>query len=155
MIFGRHTKRYTATLFAAVVCLAMCVACGIDQCRVAMTDVDSGSWDDTITVSYENIDTTAVYDLSVVLHVSHDFDLPELPLNIEILTPDSMRLREDVTLATAAIESSEISYSKDVEAPYRRSIRLYRQGIYTISITPREPVAGVESAGVTFQPVKK
>lgn len=150
-----HPKRYMAMILAASVCLTSCVACGIEPCRVAMTDVDSGSWEDTATVRFDNTDTASLYDLSVVLHVSPSFDCEQVSLNVEILSPDSMRLTEDVTLATAVLEASDKASGRDVEAPYRRSVRLQSKGCYTISITPREPVVGVEAAGVTFQPVTK
>ena len=153
MASALHTFRHWAMMPAAAVCLAFCTACGIEPCRVAMADVDSSSWDDTVTVTYENADTAALYDLSVVLHVVPAFKSEQLPLSIEILSPDSMRLTEDVTLVTTAADVPPTSYGKDMEAPYRRSVRLHSKGCYTISLTPREPVAGVEAAGVTFQPV--
>ena len=153
MASALHTRRHRATITAAAACLALCAACSVEPCRVAMADVDSGSWDETVTVSYENADTASLYDLSVVLHVVPSFRAEQIALSIEILSPDSMRLTEDVTLATTAADAPPTSYGKDMEAPYRRSVRLKGKGCYTISLTPREPVAGVEAAVVTFQPV--
>lgn len=131
----------------------MFAACGTEPCRVVMTDVDSGRWEESVTVVYENADTVSLYDMSVVLRVTPGFDMWQLPLDMEILSPDSMRMREQLTLATADAEPSPVSYGREVEFPYRRRVRLHSQGGYTVNITPRTPVAGVESAGVTFQPV--
>ena len=134
--------------------MTACVACGMDPCRVAMTDVDSSRWDQPVTVAYENTDTTSLYDMSVVLHVSPRFDMEHISFDIEILSPDSMRMREQVALAVVDKDTvSADAYGKDVEAPYRRRVRLSRKGHYTVTLTPSEPVSDVEAAGVTFQPV--
>lgn len=119
-----------------------------------MADVDSSRWEQTATVTYENTDTTTLYDMSVVLHVSPRFDMRQMTFDIEILSPDSMRMREQVTLAIIDKDSvAADAYGKDVEAPYRRRVRLHRKGAYAVRLTPLPPVAEVEAAGVTFQPV--
>ncbi|OKY93520.1 MAG: hypothetical protein BHV65_11745 [Alistipes sp. 58_9_plus] len=59
-----------------------------------MADVDSSRWDQPVTVAYENTDTTSLYDMSVVLHVSPRFDMEHISFDIEILSPDSMRMRQ-------------------------------------------------------------
>ena len=119
-----------------------------------MADVDSSRWDQPVTVAYENTDTTSLYDMSVVLHVSPRFDMEHISFDIEILSPDSMRMREQVALAVVDNDTvSADAYGKDVEAPYRRRVRLSRKGAYTVTLTPSEPVSEVEAAGVTFQPV--
>lgn len=134
--------------------MAACAACGVEPCRVAMADVDSSRWDQAVTVTYENTDTASLYDMSVVLHVSPQFDMQHMSFDIEILSPDSMRMREQVTLAIVDKDSvAADAYGKDVEAPYRRRVRLSRKGPYAVTLTPREPVSDVEAAGVTFQPV--
>ena len=128
-------NRHKGAIPVAAACLAVCAACGTEPCRVVMTDVDRSRWDDTATVVYENSDTVSLYDM------------------LEILSPDSMRMREQLTLATVDAGPAPASYGGDMEFPYRRRVRLHSQGSYTVNITPRMPVAGVESAGVAFQPV--
>ena len=68
--------------------MTACVACGMEPCRVAMADVDSSRWDQPVTVAYENTDTTSLYDMSVVLHVSPRFNMEHISFDIEILSPD-------------------------------------------------------------------
>ena len=146
-------NRHKGAIPVAAACLAVCAACGTEPCRVVMTDVDRSRWDDTATVVYENSDTVSLYDMSVVLHVTPGFGMRQLTLDMEILSPDSMRMREQLTLATVDAGPAPASYGGDMELPYRRRVRLHSQGSYTVNITPRTPVAGVESAGVAFQPV--
>lgn len=136
-----------------IACLAMGMACGTEPCRVTMTDVDSGHWEKDATVVYDNTDTSTLFDLTIILHVKPDFEQRQLPLDIEILSPDSLRVRERLNLAVLDGHAApSASYGRDVEIPYRQRIRLRREGAYTIRITPRQAISGVESAGVAFLP---
>lgn len=118
-----------------------------------MTDISERQWSRTVSVAYANTDTVSLYDMSVILHTVPDFSEQSLPLTVEVITPDSLRMCEQVVLTAIHDSVPRSTYGKEVEAPYRERIRFSRQGNYTIKITPDEPVAGVESAGVAFEPV--
>lgn len=128
--------------------------CRMVECNVKVVDVDTRLWSEKATVTFVNGDTTSMRDMNVMLHVNRTFEAERVQLEIGMLTPDSLRYCERVTLPVD-IEWGVNQQYIDVELPYRRNVHLAHEGEYIISLTPVTAVSGVEAAGINFQTTTK
>lgn len=134
-----------------VVIAIICCSCNINPNSVAVADVSRSGWVEQIDLVYDNQDTSALYDMGVVLRLSSGFQAKMLQLNMVIVTPDSLRYEERVALPVTVGQWHKEAESKEIVLPYRQNVHLARQGVYGVSITPEGSVVGVEAAGVIFE----
>lgn len=125
------------------------VQCRMAECNVALADVNVISWSDEAVVTFCNDDTTALRNLDLVLHVDRSFDSRELRFDIAVITPDSLRCVERVTVPSSVRWRGNIRRT-DIRMPYRRNVRFACEGEYAVGITPVGEVNGVEAAGMDF-----
>ena len=104
--------------------------------------------DFSLTVWYTSIEKC---DMSVMLHINRSFKAEEVELQITMLTPDSLRYTEQVTLPVKLYDKHGAMAAIDVELPYRQNVELRRKGAYIWQITPVEEITGVEAVGISFQ----
>lgn len=129
--------------------LILC-ACNIEPDKVVMCDVHRASWRDAATIAYDNTSIERC-DMSVMLHINRSFKAKEVALQITMLTPDSLRYTEQVTLPIKLNDKRGAMAATDVELPYRHNVELRRKGAYIWQITPVEEITGVEAVGISFQ----
>lgn len=129
---------------------ALMAACSTQPDMVVMSDVDNSDWSDMATVSYLNSELGEC-DMSIVLHVNPNFKQKNIALEITMLTPDSLRLTEQVHFNVEHSPQRKTLADTDVEIPYRRNLNLKHKGQYVWQITPSQSIRGVESAGIKFQ----
>jgi hypothetical protein len=125
-------------------------ACNIEPDKVVMCDVHRASWRDAATIAYDNTSIERC-DMSVMLHINRSFKAEEVELQITMLTPDSLRYTEQVTLPIKLNDKRGAMAATDLELPYRHNVELRRKGEYVWQITPVEEIAGVEAVGISFQ----
>ena len=143
--------RAIGKILLSVVTLLLFVQCRTTECSVVMEDVNINDWSEETTVSYTNKQTANNYDLNIVLHVNRRFEAKQLEFEITTMTPDSLRYSEQVTLPVSLSWENPTAVTTDIELPYRRDVTLRCEGEYTMVITPRQSVVGVEAAGINFQ----
>lgn len=143
--------RAIGKILLSVVTLLLFVQCRTTECSVVMEDVDINDWSEETTVSYTNKQTANNYDLNIVLHVNRRFEAKQLEFEITTMTPDSLRYSEQVTLPVSLSWENPTAVTTDIELPYRRDVTLRCEGEYTMVITPRQSIVGVEAAGINFQ----
>lgn len=143
--------RAIGKILLSVVTLLLFVQCRTTECNVVMEDVDINDWSEETTVSYTNKQTANNYDLNIVLHVNRRFTAKQLEFEITTMTPDSLRYSEQVTLPVSLSWENPTAVTTDIELPYRRDVTLRCEGEYTMVITPRQSIVGVEAAGINFQ----
>ena len=138
-------------ILLSVVTLLLFVQCRTTECSVVMEDVDLNDWSEETTIAYTNKQTANNYDLNIVLHVNRRFTAKQLEFEITTMTPDSLRYSEQVTLPVSLSWENPTAVTTDIELPYRRDVTLRCEGEYTMVITPRQSIVGVEAAGINFQ----
>lgn len=129
---------------------ALISACSVQPDMVVMSDVNNSDWSEMATLSYDNR-TLKECDMSILLHVNRHFEQQSVSLQITMLTPDSLRYTEQVTLNVEQQPQRPSMAATDVELPYRRNLHLKHKGVYVWQITPAQSIEGVESAGIKFQ----
>ena len=90
------TKRDIRTIFGIgfTVLLTACIA----DIQVCMTDINPQGWNEGISVTYPNKDTTALRDLYVVIRHDERAVEAEIPVIIQTLTPDSLTFEEMISI---------------------------------------------------------
>lgn len=124
-------------------------ACSITPNMVAMSDVDNKDWSEAAQLTYTN-SSIEQCDMSIVIHVNHSFAMEELPLQITMFTPDSLRYTEQVVLPVKHQQLRPTTIAADIELPYREDVHLRCKGEYTWHITPSQNITGVEAVGIKF-----
>lgn len=132
-------------LFVAVFAAAGCTSPRLS----VVTDVDSRSWERPADIILENTDTTTLRDVTIFLRSNRRFEADSLPLHLLILTPDSLRYEERLTLRPGRQQVSAALMAES-EIPYRRRVIFRRAGQYRIIITPGQPIQGMEAIGINI-----
>ena len=135
----------------AALAIVLLGSCSVGESVVAMGDVSLDGWDEPVSITYHNVDTSSLLDLDVTLHVNRRFEAPSIALEITTFTPDSLRYSESVTLPVRVRWPSNRAKTTDIALPYRRDVHFAHEGEYHISLRPLQDVVGVEAAGITFQ----
>ncbi|MDL2320000.1 gliding motility lipoprotein GldH [Alistipes sp. OttesenSCG-928-B03] len=145
----RTRNRIWRTAIAAVIAatiLAGCISTGIP----VAVDVDPLGWrtGDTLAIRLENADTVGMYDIGLLVRCDKTFAEQQLPLNIRITTPDSLRYEEELTATFLDDVPKNTDYSETL-IPYRRQVQLATTGTYMFEIVPRKDnVRGIWSVGI-------
>ena len=91
--------------------------------------------------------TVTLRDAAIFLRYNDRFTEDTLTVRITTLSPDSLRFEEEFLLAIVRTDTPA-ALQHETLIPYRRQIRLLREGGYRILVTPVRPVRGVEAVGV-------
>ena len=142
-------KVLSAVIMLAV---ALCVAsCSNERNIVVMTDVDIAKWEEPKSVTLKNDIGKCTGELTIVLHVNRRFKAEKVELEIVSRTADSLRYGEKISSRPTIEWPAPSAHSVDVEIPYRHNVEMRRAGDYTYTITPLQPLQGVESVGISFR----
>lgn len=133
--------RYAGIVPALLLC--GCIA----SHRSVATDVDSGAWRDTAQLTFRNEDTLGLSDLHFFLRYNDRFTGDTLPVEVIVLSPDSLRVSERVTLRIRRM-AGPASMAHEAKIPYRRRIRFSRKGAYRVLVVPDTTVRGIEAVGI-------
>lgn len=133
-------------LLAGGVLLTAAGGCGSPY-QTSAADVNPLRWEEPAGIRIENADTVTLRDAAIFLRYNDRFAEDTLTVRIATLSPDSLRFEEEFLLAIVRT-GGPAALQHETLIPYRRRIRLLRNGEYRIFITPVRPVRGVEAVGV-------
>lgn len=137
-----------------LVCVASVVAfvqCNAPRNVVLFDDVNLGEWREPAEVVLHHQQGRSVGDMSILLHVNHNFSADTIGVEVVVHTPDSLRYTERIVMPVTVEWGDDKNGFVDVEIPYRRDVSFAVEGDYLISLRPLRGVQGVEAAGVNFQ----
>lgn len=117
--------------------------------QAVMEDVDPYNWSREVCVRIENGDTLTLRDFSLVIRSNRHFQRDTLELEMTLQAPDSSHYSEVVAFPMNHPRRAAALRLID-EAPYRRHVILNQFGAYRLTITPTEPIRGVEAVGVNI-----
>ena len=132
-------------LTTIVVCVAVLCGCTAGR-RSHMAEIHGSTWDRPATVTIENSDTTGLYDIRIALRHNGLRAGETIEMTVRTQTPDSMWVEEPMRLRIADDGRSRPS-QHETSAVYRRRVRLAREGLYRITVTPVRAVRGVTAVG--------
>lgn len=133
-------------LLAGGVLLTAAGGCGSPY-QTSAADVNPLRWEEPAGIRIENADTVTLRDAAIFLRYNDRFTEDTLTVRITTLSPDSLRFEEEFLLAIVRTDTPA-ALQHETLIPYRRRIRLLREGGYRILVTPVRPVRGVEAVGV-------
>lgn len=108
----------------------------------ATTDVDPRGWSTPAQVLLENSDSLSISELRIIVRAQDDYSPLLLPVELSVLTPDSLATSEQLTLIIASGESS---------LPYRSGVVLRRTGKYNFTFTPLAEARGITAIGIEIR----
>lgn len=117
--------------------------------QAVMEDVDPYGWNRAVSVRIENGDTLTLRDLSLVVRSNRHFRSDSLRLKLTLHAPDSSHYTEQVAFVMNHPHRPAALRLVD-EVPYRRRVILSQFGGYRFTITPTEPIRGVEAVGLNI-----
>lgn len=138
-------------LLVCVVSVVAFVQCNAPRNVVLFDDVNLGEWCEPAEVVLHKQQGQSVADMSIVLHVNHNFSADTIGVEVAVHTPDSLRYVERVVMPVQVEWGDDKNGFVDVEIPYRRDVSFAVEGDYLISLQPLSVLQGVEAAGVNFQ----
>ncbi len=145
----RRTLR-TLRVFYYLAAALLVVGCGRDSGReIVIREVPPGGWNarQPVAVAYENADTLSQRNLAVLVRFRSDFAYDRLDFVLETATPDSLLLRDTLSVRPDPAEAASLSYI-DARMAYRSRSLLGRTGEYRFTFTPLRPVEAVIGVGV-------
>ena len=138
-------------LLVCAVSVVAFVQCNAPRNVVLFDDVNLGEWCEPAEVVLRKQQGQSVADMSIVLHVNHNFSADTIGVEVAVHTPDSLRYVERVVMPVTVEWGDDKNGFVDVEIPYRRDVSFAVEGDYLISLQPLSVLQGVEAAGVNFQ----
>lgn len=140
---------YLALAFIATIA----VSCNKQAHSIEMHDVKSDAWSTTEEFTYDNTDSLAKRDLSLVVRYGTGYVADSVSLRILTISPDSMVTEEPFTLRIPRIKEVR---PEEQTFLYRRNVVLSRKGEYHFRLTPDSIVDGISSIGIIVsEPAKK
>ena len=121
--------------------------------RVA--DVNPMGWypTDKLDVVFPNDDSLSVYDLYIVIRYDVTYAAESIPLDIEVLTPDSTGYSERFEAVFVPMEEIAGNYV-ETDVPSRVNTILGQKGNYIFTFSPsRSTVEGITAIGLKSFPV--
>lgn len=112
-------------------------------------DVDAGMWNAPAVIELANTDTVTLRDLRLFIRCNERFTADSLPLQVMVLSPDSLRYEEHVTLRPVP-GRHPAALNRVCEWPYRTRVRLTDTGDYRVVIRPVTPQQGIEAMGINI-----
>lgn len=140
-------KRLISMAIAAIL-LVGCMA-RIDS---VVTSVDPKGWysGQPKGLIYTNEDTTALNTLSIIVRYDKRLTDSDLRMSVSVITPDSLTMTEEVTVAIPVRRDDDNRASVTVE-PFRRHAKLSRIGDYHFEIEPSQAIFGITGIGIEIK----
>lgn len=136
-----------------MVVAAVAVSCNEAQHSVVMHDMESCAWSNAEEFTYDNTDSLAKRDLSLVVRYGTGYVADSVSLRILTISPDSMVTEEPFTLRIPRIKEVR---PEEQTFLYRRNVVLSRKGEYHFRLTPDSIVDGISSIGIIVsEPAEK
>lgn len=127
-----------------VVVLVM-VGCATPQRSVEMHDMEHSLWSESEDFYYDNTDTLARREISVVVRYGMGYVADSVALSVLCVSPDSLVVEESFTLHIPHLSDMRPEVQ---HFPYRRNVVLGKSGRYHFRLRPREAVEGISSIGL-------
>ncbi len=132
----------------ALILLAMVGSVGcIASHQSVVEDVNVEWWGESKEFSINNIDTVTLRDMEIFVCYYPSMVADSISLIVDITTPDTLTLRERVTIYLNN-KPSERSQSRITQRIYRDNIVWSELGEYTIGITPASNYHGISAVGI-------
>ena len=112
-------------------------------------DFAAGMWTAAAVSAVAYPDTGNQRDLPPVTRRHMRFMADSLPLQVMVLSPDSLRYEEHVTLRPVP-GRHPAALNRVCEWPYRTRVRLTDTGDYRVVIRPVTPQQGIEAVGINI-----
>ena len=138
--------RLRNTLVAVVMC-AVVASCSGTGRSVEMHDTERSVWATTEDFVYDNVDTLARRDISVVVRYGTGNIDNAVALTILSIAPDSMVVAEPFTLHIPPLGDMR---PKEHTFIYRRNVVLSQRGEYLFRLQPSAAVEGISSVGIVI-----
>ena len=139
--------RVLTTIALCVTTLCGCTTAG----RSCVAEIRGGVWDGAVVAEMANSDTTGLYDMRIALRHNGLAEGESIGMTVRTVTPDSLWVEEPLTICVADDGRSRPA-QHEASVIYRRRVRLSREGIYRITVTPDREVRGVTAVGVELMP---
>lgn len=140
-------KRLISMAIAAIL-LVGCMA-RIDS---VVTSVDPKGWysGQPKGLTFTNSDTVALNTLSIIVRYDQRLTDSDLRMSVSVITPDSLTMTEEVTVAIPVRRDDDNRASVTVE-PFRRHAKLSRIGDYHFEIEPSQAIFGITGIGIEIK----
>ncbi len=136
-------------VYVALVVVAFVVAsCQEEGRKVEMHDMETSAWEAAEEFVYDNSDSLAKRDISVVVRYGNGYVADSVALSILTISPDSMVVEEPFTLHIPRIRAVR---PEEQTFLYRSNVVLSRKGEYRFRLTPDTLVEGIASVGIIVE----
>lgn len=136
-------------VYVALVVVAFVVAsCQEEGRKVEMHDMETSVWESAEEFVYDNSDSLAKRDISVVVRYGNGYVADSVALSILTISPDSMVVEEPFTLHIPRIRAVR---PEEQTFLYRSNVVLSRKGEYRFRLTPDTLVEGIASVGIIVE----
>lgn len=133
-------------IFTTLVAIAtIMVSCNEKPHSIEMHDMESHVWSTTEEFTFDNGDSLAKRDLSIVVRYGSGYVADSVALHILTISPDSMVVKEPFTLHIPRIREVR---PEEQTFLYRRNVVFSRKGEYQFRIIPDTAVEGISSIGI-------
>ena len=141
-------RRLSGRCLAALWLGAAAAGC-MSPTQAVVAAVDPLGWEEGVEVAVENADTVTERDIALVIRSNRQFRADSLRFEIRFEAPGGARFIEEVALPVQHRRMPAPLRCVD-EMPYRRRVVLGRMGTYRITLTLRQPLRGIEAAGINI-----
>ena len=138
-------RRCVINILVVAVIAAVVAACGNTGRTVAVEDIESRVWSEPQDFFYDNSDTLALRDISIVVRYEGSRVADTVAMDILTISPDSLVYEEPFTLHIPRLGDMRPDEHTFL---YRRSVLLARSGRYLFRLTPHAPAEGIASIGI-------
>ncbi len=140
--------RRLITIVAATTLLVGCMA----QIDSVVASVDPKGWysGQPKGLTFTNTDTVALNTLSIIVRYDQRLTDSDLRMSVSVITPDSLTMTEEVTVAIPVRRDDDNRASVTVE-PFRRHAKLSRIGDYHFEIEPSQAIFGITGIGIEIK----
>ena len=146
-------------LLPGMLALAGCIS----RHTETIADLDPRAWPvaEPAILQFHNADTLSIRQIDIIMRLAQAPNVPVLPLNVTVQTPDSQMFVEPIlvdlsTPYSHAVQTAARRSSKFVEItiPYRQDATLSQSGIYTFTFAHNRPVhiQGISAIGIKTTP---
>ena len=136
-------------VYVTLIVVAFVVAsCQEEGRKVEMHDMETSAWEAAEEFVYDNSDSLAKRDISVVVRYGNGYVADSVALSILTISPDSMVVEEPFTLHIPRIRAVR---PEEQTFLYRSNVVLSRKGEYRFRLTPDTLVEGIASVGIIVE----
>lgn len=139
-------------IISSLVVVLLMVGCATPQRSVEMHDTERSVWSASEDFYYDNTDTLAHREISVVVRYGMGYVADSVALSVLCVSPDSLVVEEPFTLHIPHLSDMR----PEVQSfPYRRNVVLRERGRYLFRLRPHESVEGISSVGLVISEIEQ